>query len=113
MKSYGIGLGLTAVLAAIFAVQNPDMISVRWLAWEFALPQGLWEVLMFGLGVLLMGVFAVVAGWENRYRVARELSRSKLRIAALEKEREALLSAAQAAGTTEEEINFIEGGLKV
>ena len=42
MKSYGIGLGLVAILAATFAVQNQEILAVRFLAWDFALPQGLW-----------------------------------------------------------------------
>lgn len=113
MKSYGIGLGITALLSALYAVQNQDMLSVRFVAWEFALPQGMWEVIIFVFGLFLMGVIAFAAGWEVRYRNARELARNRLRIEALEKEREALLSALKAAGTSEEEISFVEDGHKI
>lgn len=44
MRSYGLGLGFVAIWAATYAVQNQDILAVRFLAWDFALSQGLWEI---------------------------------------------------------------------
>lgn len=110
MRSYGLGLGFTAILSALFAVQNQDILAVRFLAWNFALSQGIWEVLLFALGIFLMLIISLVATWEARSRNRRELERSRRRIIALEKEKEALLAAMKAAGLSQEEITFVEEG---
>lgn len=110
MRSYGVGIGLAALLAAIFAIQNQEIAAVRFLAWDFALPQGLWEVFLFSLGILLMWLISLAASWEALFRSRREIERGKRRIAALEKERDALLAAMRAAGASQEEITFIEDG---
>ncbi len=110
MRSYGLGLGLVAMLAAVFAVQNQEILAVRLLGWDFALPQGLWEVFLFFAGILLMWLISLAASWEARFRDRREIERGRRRIAALEKERDALLAAMKAAGATQEEITFIESG---
>lgn len=110
MRSYGLGLGFVAVLAATFAVQNQDIVAVRFLAWDFALHQGMWEILLFTLGILLMWVISLAASWEAKFRSRRELERCRRRVESLEKERSALLAAMKAAGASQEEITFIENG---
>ena len=110
MRSYGLGLGFIAMLAALFAVQNQDILAVRFMAWDFALPQGLWEVFLFFLGIVLMWAISMAATWEGRFRNRRELERCRRRVAALEKEKDALLAAMKAAGASQEEITFIEDG---
>lgn len=110
MRSYGLGLGLVAILAAIYAVQNQDILAVRFLTYDFALHQGLWEIFLFMLGILLMWVISLAASWEARFRSRRELERSRRRVEALEKERSALLAAMKAAGASQDEITFIENG---
>lgn len=110
MRSYGLGLGFVAILAAAYAMQNQDILAVRLLAWDIALPQGLWEVFLFFLGIVLMWVISIAASWESRFRNRRELERCRRRIDALEKERSALLAAMKAAGASQDEITFIENG---
>ncbi len=110
MRSYGLGVGFVAILAATYAVQNQDILAVRFLAWDFALSQGLWEIFLFFLGVMMMWIISLVASWEGRLRSRRELERSRRRIETLEKERADLLAAMKAAGASQEEITFIESG---
>ncbi len=110
MRSYGLGLGFVAILAATYAVQNQDILAVRFLTWNFALSQGLWEIFLFFLGIVLMWIISIAASWEARFRNRRELERSRRRVAALEKERSTLLAAMKAAGASQEEITFVEDG---
>ncbi len=110
MRSYGLGLGLVALLSALFAVQNQDVVAVKFLVWDFALSQGIWEVVLFVVGVVLMWIISLAATWEIRYHNRRDQERSRRRIAALEKEKEALLAAMKAAGLSQEEITFVEEG---
>ena len=113
MRSYGLGLGFVAILAATYAMQNQDILAVRIFAWDFALPQGLWDVFLFFLGIVLMWMISLAASWEGRFRSRRELERCRRRVNALEKERSALLAAMKAAGASQDEITFIENGTSV
>ena len=90
MRSYGLGLGFVAILAATYAMQNQDILAVRIFAWDFALPQGLWDVFLFFLGIVLMWVISLAASWEGRFRSRRELERCRRRVNAPAKERPAL-----------------------
>ncbi|WP_321823277.1 LapA family protein [Pyramidobacter piscolens] len=110
MRSYGLGLGFVAIWAATYAVQNQDILAVRFLAWDFALSQGLWEIFLFFFGIVVMWLISLAASWEGRFRSRREIERARRRIAALEKERGALLAAMKAAGASQKEITFIENG---
>lgn len=112
MKSYGIGLGITALIAALYATQNHALIAQRFLFWNFQSRSGLLIVGAFCLGLAVMAILSACSGWEAWGRNRRELARRDRRIEALEKEREAMLSAMRAAGTAEEEISFIEDGHK-
>lgn len=112
MKTIGIGLALSAFVAAVFASQNHGWVAMNFFSYHFTVRQGLFSVSCFGLGMILMAILSMLAGWEFRGRSRREIARRDRRIEALEKEREAMLSAMRAAGASEEEISFIEDGRK-
>ena len=61
MRSYGLGLGFVAIWAATYAVQNQDILAVRFLAWDFALSQGLWEIFLFFFGIVVMWLISLAA----------------------------------------------------
>lgn len=112
VKSYGIGLGLAALCAALYATQNHAPLTQKFILWTFTAPEGMIVVFSFILGLAVMALLSACSGWEAWGRHRRELARRDRRIEALEKEREAMLTAMKAAGTTEEEISFIEDGQK-
>lgn len=108
MRSYGLGLGIVAFLAATFAIQNQEMTSIHFFIWNFSLPHGYFDVFLFFSGIVVMWGISLAAGLEARFRSRRELERCRRRIASLEKDRGVLLSAMKATGVSQEEITFIE-----
>lgn len=112
MKSYGIGLSLVALCAAFYGTQNASPVTQKFFFWTFSGSMGLIVVCAFCLGLLVMALMNSFSGWESWSRSRREISRRDRRIEELEREREAMLSAMRAAGTSEEEISFIEDGHK-
>ncbi len=48
-----VGALLIAILAATFALQNPDLTAVNFFAWQFDFPLALILFLTLGLGVII------------------------------------------------------------
>ena len=64
--------------AAGYVFQNAGDVTVRVLLWERLMPQGVWEVLLFSLGALLMWIVSLFA-------LLEEMTPLKRKVAALEK----------------------------
>jgi len=75
-------MALLGVAATIFAVQNPDPVAVRFLAWQtVTLPLSLVILLSAFVGI----VFAAVSGFASQFRLRmriRELERKLAQVAA-------------------------------
>jgi len=56
MKSYALAIALAMLLAAVYAFQNTGEVLVRFLMWEVSLPQGIWEIMLFAAGGVLMWI---------------------------------------------------------
>lgn len=54
MRSYILAIGVSMFLAAVYVFQNTGEIVVRFLIFEGTYQQGVWEVLLFAVGVVLM-----------------------------------------------------------
>ena len=84
MRSYGLGIAFTMLVAALYAFQNKGEIIVRFLTWERALPQGVWEIALLALGCVAMWLISLSAILETRNRNAGIIKDQKDRIAELE-----------------------------
>jgi len=95
MKSYVVALALGMLLAAFYAVQNSSTVIVKFLMWQWSLHQGIWEVLVFGAGAIMMWIvsFASYLEFKNKYK--NDIKELKKRIADLEEEKRSLLQALQ------------------
>ena len=80
MKSYILAIVLTMFLSALFAFQNIGDVTIRFLIFEWTLPQGVWEVVLFSSGV-----------FEVRSKYKKELKQKDEKIAALEQEKKTIL----------------------
>lgn len=78
MKSYALAVVVAMLAAAGYVFQNAGDVTVRVLLWERLMPQGVWEVLLFSLGALLMWIVSLFA-------LLEEMSPLKRKITALEK----------------------------
>ena len=95
MKSYTLAVALAMLLSALYAFQNPGDVTVRFLLYERTVPQGLWEVLLFSSGVVLMWLFSLGALLEVRKKYRSQLKAAEKRAEGLEEERKSLLAAFQ------------------
>lgn len=91
MKSYILAIVLTMFLSALFAFQNIGEVTVRFLIFEWTLPQGVWEVALFSSGAAIMWFFSLFSVFEVRSKYKKELKQRDEKIAALEQEKKAIL----------------------
>jgi len=93
MKSYALAVALAMLLAATYAFQNTGEILVRFLIWERTIPQGIWDVLLFAAGGVLMWFVSLFALLETRGKYVRQVREKDKRIKELEEERTSLMNA--------------------
>lgn len=107
LKSYILAIVLTMFLSALFAFQNIGDVTVRFLFFEWTLPQGVWEVVLFSSGAAIMWFFSLFSVFEVRSKLKKELKSKDEKIASLEQEKKSILESltvkAQAAPETEHE----------
>lgn len=93
VKSYALAIALAMLVSAIYAFQNAGDVTVRFLVFEQTFPQGMWEVLLFAAGAILMWLFSLLALLEVKGKHKTALKEKEKRIAELEEERASLLAA--------------------
>lgn len=91
MKSYILAITITMFLSALFAFQNIGNVTVRFLMFEWILPQGVWEVLVFCTGAAVMWLFSIFSMFETRGKYKKELKAKDEKIAAVESEKKSIL----------------------
>lgn len=93
VKSYALAIAVAMLVAAGYAFQNTGDVTVRFLVWERQIPQGVWEVLLFAAGGILMWFVSLVALLEVRSGLKREIRDLRKREEEHSEERTALLAA--------------------
>ena len=93
MKSYALAVAMAMLVAALYAFQNTGDVLVRFLMWEVALPQGIWEVMLFAAGGVLMWMVSLFAMMESRSKYSKQIKEKEARIKALEEEKASLMGA--------------------
>lgn len=105
MKSYILAIAFAMFLSALFAFQNVGDVTVRFLLFERVFPQGVWEVLLFCSGAILMWIFSIFSQFETRGKYKKLLKEKDEKIAGIEKEKAALL---ESISTSKYQINEVE-----
>ena len=104
MRSYILAITLTMFLSALFAYQNIEEVTVRFLIFEKTFPQGVWEVIVFCAGAAIMWIFSVFSMFEMRSKYKKEIKLKEDKIEALESEKKVILESI----TKEDEPLYIE-----
>lgn len=91
MKSYVLAITLTMFISALYAFQNLGDVTVKFLIFERVFPQGVWDVLLFAGGAVLMWIFSLFSSAETRGKYKKIIKEKNEKIAAVEKEKAALL----------------------
>jgi uncharacterized integral membrane protein len=93
MKSYILGIVVAIILSAVYALSNTTEITVRFLSLQTTFPQGMWEAMVFGCGVLIMSLISFCESIETYVKNRKKTKELTKRIAQLEDERKSLLAA--------------------
>lgn len=91
MKSYILAIAITMFLSALYAFQNIGDVTVRFLVFEWVFPQGVWDVMIFACGAVLMWIFSIFSGVETKGKYKKIIKEKDEKITALEKEKVTLL----------------------
>lgn len=102
MRSYALAIAASMLLAAIYVFQNVGEVTVRFFVFEHVFPQGVWEVLLFSVGAVIMWTFSLFASLELRAKYRSQIKDRDKKIAALEEEKSSLLSAIGRVGSQSE-----------
>jgi uncharacterized membrane protein YciS (DUF1049 family) len=98
MKSYLLGIVAAMILSAAYALSNTAEITVKFLNLQRTFNQGLWEIIVFGCGVLIMWFISVCASIETYIKNRKKTKELTKRVAQLEDERKSLLAALRSFG---------------
>lgn len=98
MKSYALAIAMAMLVAAVYAFQNTAEVLVKFLMWEVAVPQGIWEVMLFAAGGVLMWMVSIFAMMESRSKYTRQIKEKDARVKELEEERASLMGALRGSG---------------
>ena len=93
MRSYILAIAFSMLLSAIYVFQNTGDIYVRFLMFEREFPQGVWEVLLFSVGAVIMWLFSIFASLEMRSKNSARIKERDKKISQLEEEKNSLLAA--------------------
>lgn len=91
LKSYVLAIVITMFLSSLFAFQNIGDVTVKFIFWQWTLPQGVWEVVLFSTGAAVMWFFSLFSVFEVRSKLKKQLKEKDDKIAALEQEKKAIL----------------------
>ena len=89
-------------LSALFAFQNIGDVTVKFVFWQWTLPQGVWEVVLFSTGAAVMWFVSLVSVFEVRSKLKKQLKEKDDKIAALEQEKKAILDSVKVKQQTAE-----------
>jgi uncharacterized membrane protein YciS (DUF1049 family) len=98
MKSYILGIVVAMILSAAYVLSNTAEITVKFLRLETTFSQGIWEVIVFALGILIMWLISVCASVETYIKNRKKTKGLTKRIAQLEDERKSLLDTLRSFG---------------
>jgi uncharacterized membrane protein YciS (DUF1049 family) len=93
LRSYILAIAFSIVFAVVYSYQNAGDIYVKFLMFERQFPQGVWEALLFSVGVLLMWLFSIFASIEGYSKHKAQIKERDEKIALLEEEKKSLLAA--------------------
>ena len=93
VRSYALAIAVAMLVAALYAFQNPQEVVVKFFSWERELPQGIWEVLLFAAGGVLMWLVSLFALVESRAKLIKQIKEKDKKIKDLEAEKNSLIMA--------------------
>lgn len=102
MKSTMLAIVITMFISALYSFQNLDPIKVKFFVFEGSFPQGVWEVVLFCAGVVLMWIFSMFASLETRGKYKKLLKEKDEKLKAADEEKKSIIASVAAASKNSE-----------
>ena len=93
MKCTMLAIVITMSVSALYSFQNLDTVRVRFLFSEWNFPQGVWEIVLFCAGVILMWLLSLLAQLEKRNKYKRQIKELNDKLHAIEEEKKNIVAA--------------------
>ncbi len=93
MKCTMLAIVITMSVSALYSFQNLDIVKVRFLFSEWNFPQGVWEVVLFCAGVILMWLLSLLAQLETRNKYKRQIKELNDKLYAIEEKKKNIVAA--------------------
>ena len=108
MKSYILAIAAAMFVSAIYVFQNTGDVAIRFLFFEGNYQQGVWDVMLFSVGVLLMWVFSLFSSLETRSKYRSQIKELEQKISSIEEEKNSLLAAFKRMNPVSESSNSVQ-----
>ena len=92
MKSTLLAIVITMFVSALYAVQNLDVVKIRFMFGEWAFPQGVWDIVLFCAGAALMWLVSTFAGYEKRGEYKKQINELSCKLQSAEAEKNNLIA---------------------
>jgi len=99
MKSTMLAVIVTMVISALYSVQNIGTVTIRFLMFKWSFPQGVWDIVLFCSGAVMMWLFSLLASREVRNKYKREVKELKEKLGSMERDKKDLIDSIAAANT--------------
>ena len=93
MKCTMLAIVITMSVSALYSFQNLDTVRVCFLFSEWNFPQGVWEIVLFCAGVILMWLLSLLAQLETRNKYKRQIKELNDKLHAIEEEKKNIVAA--------------------
>lgn len=92
VKSTLLAIVATMCVSALYSIQNLGDIKVRFMLFEWNLPQGIWEIALFCAGAVLMWLFAFFGSFETKGKYKRQIKELNDKLRLLQEDKDKLLA---------------------
>ncbi len=108
MKSTLLAIVITMFVSALYAVQNLDVVKIRFMFGEWAFPQGVWDIILFCTGAGLMWLVSMFAGYEKRGEYKKQINELSCKLQSAEAEKNSLLVSVAALKNSINEVSQVK-----
>lgn len=102
MKSTMLAIIVTMVISAIYSVQNIGTVTIRFLIFKWSFPQGVWDIVLFCSGAVMMWLFSLLASREVRNKYKCEVKELKEKLESMEQDKKDLIASIATAKTMQD-----------
>lgn len=102
MKSTMLAIVVTMVISALYSVQNIGNITIHFLIFKWSFPQGVWDIVLFCSGAVMMWLFSLLASREVRNKYKRQIKELNEKLESMERDKKELIASIGVTNVTQD-----------